>query len=154
MLDGANLAVKEINAVGGINGKMLKLAPQDDKSDPKEAANIATKFTSDDRIIGVIGNYNSSCALAGFPIYNEAKLPMITPGTSPVITEQHGPYGFRIAVTDAFQGKFITDWMFEDGFSKPAVIFENNDYGRGLMEVVVEEVETLGGEVPINETYI
>lgn len=154
LLDGANLAVKEINAAGGINGMMLELDPQDDKSDPKEAANIATKFTSDDRIVAVVGNYNSSCALAGFPIYNEAKLPMMTPGTSPVITEQHGPYCFRIAVTDAFQGKYVTEWIFEDGFSKPAVIYENNDYGRGLMEVVVEQVKTLGGEVPVNETYM
>jgi len=154
MLDGANLAIKEINDAGGINGRMIELVPQDDKSDPKEAANIATKFTSDDKMVGVIGNYNSSCALAGIPIYNEAKLPMITVGTSPVITQQHGPYVFRLSVTDAFQGKFVTDWMFEDGFKKPAIIFENNDYGRGLMEVVEAEVKTLGGEVPIKETYM
>ena len=154
LLDGANLAVKEINEAGGINGKMLELDPQDDKSDPKEAANIATKFTSDDRILGVVGNYNSSCALAGFPIYNEAGLPMITVGTSPVITEQHGPYCFRLAVTDAFQGKYVTEWLFEDGFSKPAILYENNDYGRGLMEVVEAEVKNLGGEVAIKETYM
>jgi len=154
MLNGAKLAVKEINDAGGIDGKLIKLLPQDDKSDPKEAASIATKFTSNDSIVAVLGNYNSSCALAGFPIYNEAKLPMITVGTSPLITQQHGPYCFRLSVTDAFQGVFVTDWLVEDGFKKPAILYENNDYGRGLMEVVEAEVKKLGGEVPIKETYM
>ena len=53
MLNGAKLAVKEINASGGISGKQIELSPQDDKSDPKEAANIATKFTADSSITAV-----------------------------------------------------------------------------------------------------
>lgn len=154
LLDGAKLAVKEINDAGGINGQMVVLDPQDDKSDPKEAANIATKFTANDKVMAVIGNYNSSCALAGFPIYNESKLAMITSGTSPVITKEHGNYGWRISVTDAFQGKFVTDWAFKDGMKKPALLFENNDYGRGLAGVVETEVAALGGSIPVKETYM
>ena len=154
MKNGAELAVKEINAAGGINGKQVELVAQDDKSDPKEAANIATKFTSDDRLVAVLGNYNSSCVLAGAPIYNEAKLPIIHVGTSPVFTQEHGDYDFRISVTDAFQGKFVTEWLFDKGFKKPAILYENNDYGRGLLDTVEKEVAALGGKVAIKETYM
>jgi branched-chain amino acid transport system substrate-binding protein len=154
LLNGAKQAIEEINSAGGIDGKQLILDPQDDKSDPKEAANIANKFTSDSNVVAVIGNYNSSCALAGAPIYNEAKLPMITSGTSPVISKEHGEYVFRISVTDSFQGKYVTDWIFKDGFKKPALLYENNDYGRGLKEVVEKEVQNLGGSIPFEETYM
>ncbi|ATW27901.1 ABC transporter substrate-binding protein [Candidatus Formimonas warabiya] len=153
MQNGAQLAVNEINAAGGINGKQVELVCQDDKSDPKEAANIATKFVSDDRLVAVLGNYNSSCVLSGAPIYNEAKIPMVHVGTSPVITTEHGPYLFRISVTDAFQGEFVTKWLFEEGNKKPAILYENSDYGRGLMDTVEKQVASLGGTVADKETY-
>lgn len=152
--NGAELAIKEINAAGGIDGKMLELVAQDDKSDPKEAANIATRFTSDARLVAVLGNYNSSCALAGIPIYNEAKMPFIHVGTAPTFTTEHGEYDFRISVTDAFQGKFVVNWMFEEGFKNPAILYENNDYGRGLLETAKAEIKALGGTVAAEETYM
>lgn len=152
--NGALLAIKQINAAGGINGRQLELVSQDDKSDPKEAANIATKFASDDKLVAVIGNYNSSCVLAGAPIYNEAKIPMIHTGTSPVITKEHGPYVFRISVPDAFQGTFVTDWLISDGYKNPAILYENDDYGRGLMEVASAEIGAKGGTVAASETYM
>ena len=67
---GAQMAVDEINEAGGIDGKKLKLSIQDDKSDPKEAATIATKFVADESIIASIGYYNSSCGLSALPIIN------------------------------------------------------------------------------------
>lgn len=154
MNNGAQLAVNEINAAGGINGKQVELVCQDDKSDPKEAANIATKFVSDNKLVAILGNYNSSCVLAGAPIYNEAKIPVVHVGTSPVITTEHGPYLYRTSVTDAFQGDFVTNWLFEESYKNPAILYENNDYGRGLMETVEKHVAALGGTVAIKETYM
>jgi branched-chain amino acid transport system substrate-binding protein len=154
MLNAAKLAAEEINASGGINGKNLVINPQDDKSDPKEAANIANLFVNDESIVGVIGNYNSSCGLAGAPIFTEAGLPMIHVGTSPAFTEENYPYLFRISVTDAFQGTFVSEWMYEDGHRKVAILYENNDYGRGLNDVVTEHFTKIGGEVVRNESYM
>jgi branched-chain amino acid transport system substrate-binding protein len=147
MLDGANMAIKEINDAGGINGKKLELVPQDDKSDPKEAANIATKFTADSSIAAVLGNYNSSCDLAGAPIYDQAMVPMINYGSSPVFTTQDNPYLFRVAVTDAFQGSFVSQWMFDEGHKNVAILYENDDFGNGLKDVVSNKVAQLGGKV-------
>ncbi|MHB9094382.1 MAG: ABC transporter substrate-binding protein [Eubacteriales bacterium] len=154
MLNGAKLAAKQINDAGGINGKQIEIVPQDDKSDPKEAANIANKFTNDQGIVAVLGNYNSSCGLAGAPIYTEAKLPIVHVGTSPAFTEQNYPYAFRISVTDAFQGKFVSDWINGDKHNKVAILYENDDYGRGLKDVVTKEVTTLGGKVAASESYM
>ncbi|ATW27898.1 ABC transporter substrate-binding protein [Candidatus Formimonas warabiya] len=153
MNNGARLAVEEINDAGGINGWQVELVYADDKSDPKEAANIATKFVSDPDIVAVLGNYNSSCVLSGAPIYNEARIPVVHVGTSPVITAEHGPYLFRISVTDAFQGEFVTKWLFEKGYKKPAILYENSDYGYGLRETVQRQTTLLGGKVVTQETY-
>lgn len=154
MLNGAKLAAKEINDAGGINGKQIEIVSQDDKSDPKEAANIAAMFTGDTRLAGVLGNYNSSCALAGAPIYDEAKLPMIHVGTSPVFTKEKHDYLFRISVTDAFQGSFVSKWMAEEGLKNVAILFENDDYGRGLKDTVDSEFVKLGGKIAGDWSYM
>jgi len=154
MLNGAKLAAKEINDAGGINGKQIELVSQDDKSDPKEAANIAQMFTGDKRLAAVLGNYNSSCALAGAPIYDQEKLPMVHVGTSPVFTQQKNDYLFRISVTDAFQGSFVSKWMTDEGLKNPVIIWENDDYGRGLKETVSSEITKNGGKIVGDWSYM
>jgi branched-chain amino acid transport system substrate-binding protein len=154
MLNGAKLAAKEINAAGGINGKQIEIVSQDDKSDPKEAANIAQMYTGDDRIAGVLGNYNSSCGLAGAPIYDQANLPVIHVGTSPEFSKHKHNSMFRISVTDAFQGSFVSKWMADEGLKKPAIIWENDDYGRGLKETVSSETAKNGGKVAGDWSYM
>jgi branched-chain amino acid transport system substrate-binding protein len=153
MLNGANLAAKEINSAGGINGKQIELVPQDDKSDPKEAADIATKFTADSSLVAVLGNYNSSCVLAEAPILDQAQLPMIHVGTSPVFTTQDNPYLFRISMTDAFQGSFVTQWMYNEGQKDVAILYENDDYGNGLKDTVQSAMTGLGGKVAGTWSY-
>ncbi|CAA7600607.1 Leu/Ile/Val-binding protein family signature [Acididesulfobacillus acetoxydans] len=154
MLNGAKLAAKEINDAGGINGKKINIVAQDDKADPKEAANIANMFAGNKHLVAVLGNYNSSCGLAGAPVYDQAKLPMIHVGTSPVFSQQNHPYVFRISVTDAFQGSFVTQWMFDEGHKNVAIIYENDDYGRGLKDTVSSEIQKLGGKVAGTWSYM
>ncbi|MGD0622729.1 MAG: ABC transporter substrate-binding protein [Thermacetogeniaceae bacterium] len=153
MLNGAKMAAKEINAAGGINGAQIVLVPQDDKSDPKEAANIATKFTADSSIVAVLGNYNSSCVLAGAPIYDQAMLPVIHVGTSPEFSTMDNPYVFRISMTDAFQGSFVTDWLYSEGHKNVAIMYENDDYGNGLKITASNEMVKDGGKVTGTYSY-
>ncbi len=58
------LAIDEVNEKGGINGKKVVLLTGDDTGNPKEAPNVAQKFAQDDRVLAVIGHWNSSCTLA------------------------------------------------------------------------------------------
>ncbi|MDR3255447.1 MAG: ABC transporter substrate-binding protein, partial [Synergistaceae bacterium] len=122
---GAELAVELINADGGINGKKLEIVFADDKSDPKEGANIATMFASNSDIIGVSGPFNSSVMLAAAPIYNRAKLADVGWGvTSPFITTA-GDYIYRVQATDALEGDFMSKWIISEGYKKVALIYEN-----------------------------
>jgi len=152
--NGAQLAAKIINENGGIDGKQIKLVFEDDRSDPKEAANIANKLVNDSKVLAVIGHYNSSCTLAGAPIYNEAGLVELSAGsTSPAVSDA-GPYTFRVIVTDAFQGTFVARWMVEDeGLNNVAILYENDDYGAGLRDVISTNVEELGGTIVAVESY-
>lgn len=121
---GAKFAVEEINAAGGINGKMVELVIMDDRADPKEAANIANRYASDPEILAVIGHANSSCTLAGAPIYNNAELLHITTSSSaPAITEA-GPYTFRLWNSDAYTARFNVEAMVKAGYKKIAIIYQ------------------------------
>lgn len=151
---GVELAADYINGQGGVNGQKIELIFEDDASDPKQAANVANKLVNMPEVLAVIGHYNSSCTLAGAPIYNKTGLLQVTCGsTSPAVSDA-GPYTFRVIVTDAFQGDLASRWMVkDDGKKKIAIMYENDDYGAGLKDVIATKVKEYGGEVVGIETY-
>lgn len=155
MKKGAQLAIDLANKAGGINGKKLEIAFEDDKSDPKEAASIANKFASDKSILAVLGHYNSSCTLAGAPIYNKAELVEISGGSSSPAVSAAGPYTFRTITTDAVQGKYLMEWAAKDeGYKSIAVIYENTDYGQGFLKIAEEQATALGVSIVAKEAYV
>ncbi|HHY94602.1 MAG TPA: ABC transporter substrate-binding protein [Firmicutes bacterium] len=151
--NGATLAAEHINAKGGVKGKKIELVFEDDRSDPKEAANVANKLVNDKKILAVIGHYNSSCTLAGAPIYNKAGLVEISCGSTSPAVSNAGPYTFRVIVTDAFQGDVASKWMIDEGYKRIAILYENDDYGAGLKDVVSTKVKEYGGEIVGVESY-
>lgn len=132
---GALLAIEEANATGGINGRMIKLLPLDDRGDPKEAANVASRLASEKNVMAVIGHTNSSCTLAGAPIYNRNRLVQITCSSSSPKISNAGKYTFRVWNSDVYTIAFNMKQILDKGFKKVAIIYENNDYGRGGFEV-------------------
>ena len=78
----AQLAADEVNAKGGIKGKKVVIRVEDNKGDPKEAATVAEKFASDDKVLAVVGHYTSSACFAAIPIYTRARLATISPSAS------------------------------------------------------------------------
>ncbi|MHB1405870.1 MAG: ABC transporter substrate-binding protein [Desulfitobacteriaceae bacterium] len=147
------LATEQINKAGGINGKKVELVEADDKADPKEAATIANKFVADTTILGALANYTSSTTLAGAPIYNRAGLSHIAYGsTSPAVTTA-GAYTYRDITTDAYDGEFVAKWTVDEGFKKIAILYENDDYGKGLADVYNKKVTALGASVVMQEPY-
>lgn len=153
-LRGVILAAEEINAVGGINGKEIVIVEMDDRADPKEAANVANLFASNPEILAVIGHNNSSCTLAAAPIYNKAGLPHISPDSSSPKISDCGPYTFRVRNSDAYTGAFNVEKMHEAGFKKLGILYENNDFGRGGMEVGIQTAKDLGIEAPLTEAFM
>lgn len=152
---GAELARDLINASGGLNGRKLEIIFADDKGDPKEGANIATMFTSNKDIIGVVGPFNSSVMLAAAPIYNKAGLCDIGWGVSSPMITTAGPAIFRVQFTDALGGDFVAKWMVKDeGLKNIAVVYENTDYGKGLLDVMEKSVPKYGGKVVATASYM
>jgi branched-chain amino acid transport system substrate-binding protein len=152
--NGAELAAKEINDAGGIDGKMVKIVMEDDKGEPNEAANVANKFATNKDILAVVGHFNSSATLAAAPIYNRNELVHISPASSAPNVTEAGEYTYRVITTDAFQAAYLAEWSKELGYEKVALIYEQSDFGLGLLDVYQSAAPEHGIEVVAAESYL
>jgi len=152
---GVEMKAHEINEAGGINGVMLELELQDDKGDPKEAANVAQKLGSDPDVLAVIGHFNSSCSLAGKEVYKQMRVLQLSPGSTNINVCIGSDWTFRNVYRDDYQGHFIADYIKNVlGYKKVAVFFDNDDYGRGLKDAFRERADEIGLEVVAEEAYV
>jgi len=147
--NGMDLAVGEWNAKGGVLGKQIKLSFADDKGDPAEGATVFTKLIEQDKVSAIVGTVMSKVSLAGAPICQNAKVPMISPtSTNPKVTLV-GDYIFRACFIDPFQGTVGAKFVFDDlKAKKAACLFDvGNDYTKGLSEFFKAKYTALGGQV-------
>lgn len=153
-LDAINLAVKEVNDAGGINGKQVELVTEDDEGAPTSAASIANKFADNDEILGVVHSYNSSCALAQVDTYDAAGIPNFSPvATTPQLTDS-SDYFYRTAPNDSFVGESGAKFIQEQGITKVALFYENDDYGLGIAEAFQAKCEEIGIDIVTTQTYV
>ena len=152
---GAELKVKEINTAGGINGMTLTLKFGDDAGTDKEAKLVATRFATDNQILAVVGHFNSSCSLAGKPIYKDNGIVALSPGSTNVSVAEGSDWTFRNLYRDDFQGKFIARYIQNvlTDAKTVAVLFDNDDYGRGLRDAFTAEAKVIDLEVVRSVAY-
>jgi branched-chain amino acid transport system substrate-binding protein len=152
---GVRMAIEEINAAGGIDGRPVDLKICDDKCDPYEGSMCAQRMANDKEIFAVIGHVCSSCTLAGGPIYEEAGLTAMTvSSTNPEITQKGWKHVFRTIAHDGLQGPLMAEFATEElGAANLAIMYANHDYGKGLLDATLPAVPDLGGEVVAVETY-
>ncbi len=162
---GTRFTIERINAAGGVvpkgesEARMLKLVEvADDKNDPREGASIAQRFVDNTKILAMIGPITSTVALAGAPILNKHGLVQVAIGATAPVYTQAGPYSFRVCPTDKFQGQYMARWAKDQGrWNRYAVIYVNDDYGRGLSEVFVKALKQIGlseKAIVANEAYL
>lgn len=148
------LAIDEINEKGGINGKKVAQLTGDDTGNPKEAPNVAQKFAQDDKVLAVIGHWNSSCTLAARGIYDAAGIPLLADSVNKALTDGTTPTSYRVSLTDTAQAQSLAKYAYEKmGKRKAAILYTANDFGTGLMNDFATAFEELGGEVVASETY-
>jgi branched-chain amino acid transport system substrate-binding protein len=153
--NGIKLAVEEINAAGGINGKKVKLITYDDKGDTKEAGSAVTRLITSDEVVAVLGEVASGMSLAGAPVCQENGVPMISPSsTNPRVTLV-GDMIFRVCFIDPFQGEVCAKFARENqNATKVAVLYDQAaPYSTGLAEEFVKAFEALGGTITTQQTY-
>ena len=152
---GIEIAMDEANMAGGIEGIPIRIVVEDDQSKPEEAATAVKKLINQDKVIMVLGEVASSRTLAGAPICQEAKVPIITPSsTNPKVT-QIGDYVFRVCFIDPFQGEVMAKFARNTlKVSKAAILKDiKNDYSVGLAQFFSETFTSLGGQVIAEESY-
>src|SRR5215204_1376699 len=153
--NGIKLAVKKINASGGINGRKLKIFIEDNQGRPDTSQIVVRKLINEKKVEVIIGDAASSNSLAAAPIAQEAKIPMISPAsTHPKVTEV-GDYIFRTCFIDPAQGTAMAKFAF-NGLKLRRVAFIahiNSDYSKGLEANFEAEFIKLGGKVVSKQSY-
>src|SRR5881397_593277 len=148
MQHAAELAVKEINARGGIRGRPLALRIMDDSGRPEVAIRIAQQLADNPAVVAVIGHLTSSASLAAGRVYWEARRPvvMISPSASSPDLSGVNPYMFRVCPSDLSHGTQLARYARRAlGAKRVGVIFLDDDYGRGLRLSFTAELRRLGG---------
>lgn len=139
---GAQLAVDEVNAKGGIRGRRIQLITEDDATDPTRALEVAKKLVEVDGVQVIIGTTGSAMLRAIAPYLIEKKVLIISPSVSgPVFSiEYPNSYIMRTCPSDVLQGAVIGDLVLQRGYKKVAYVIMDNAYGRGIYEEVKKKV--------------
>ena len=147
------MAVEEINAAGGVNGRMIELIVEDSKCSAQDAITAYNKLTDVDGVKIILGTSCSGAMLGAAPLAEKDGVVMFSGlATNPDIAEA-GDYIFRTSLNDAQLGVDTGNLLWEDGVRKLATISESTDYAEGVRRTTAEQFESLGGEIVGEERY-
>src|SRR5438876_8081077 len=145
--DGVKLAVKEINAAGGILGRKVEYTSNDTQSQPQVAKALAVKAIDDGAYV-VMGPVFSGSILVSMAETKRAGIPNFTGGEAAAITQQGNPYIFRTSFTQATAMPKVARYLKDALNAKTvAMIWVNNDFGKGGRDVFMKAIEPLGIKV-------
>lgn len=149
MRRGAAQAVADINAAGGVAGRMLRLELGDDACDPKQAVSVANQLAAK-KAVFVAGHYCSSSSIPASKVYSEAGILQITPGsTNPALTDAAAAAGwnnvFRTCGRDDAQGRIAGNYL-ADHFKgrNVAILDDKSAYGKGLADETRKAMNAAG----------
>ncbi|MFG1221348.1 ABC transporter substrate-binding protein [Xanthobacter autotrophicus DSM 597] len=153
VVNGAKIAADEINAKGGILGKKVELVIEDNKSNPTEAASVAEKLITSDKVPVLMGAWGSSLTLATMPKLEEYSVPMLVEtSSSGKITTSGNPFIFRISPPSAVEAEAFEPSVKKLGLKKVDFLVINNDWGRGAAVDFSKMLKANGVEVGLVET--
>jgi branched-chain amino acid transport system substrate-binding protein len=154
--NGVELAKEEINNAGGLlGGRKIKIIMEDDQSKPGQPSAAVKKLVASDGAIAILGEIASSRSLEAAPICQNAKIPMVSPGsTNPSVTEK-GDYIFRVCFIDPFQGTVMAKFALDNLHKKRIAILQDvkSDYSKGLAQFFKEYFTSHGGQIVADLSY-
>jgi branched-chain amino acid transport system substrate-binding protein len=152
---GVRLAIKEVNAAGGVKGKQITLKTYDDQGKGQEAGTAVTRLITSDHVVAVLGEVASSLSLVGGRVAQQYGVPMITPSsTNPAVT-QIGDMVFRVCFLDPFQGWVAAKFARENlKAGKAAILYDQGQaYSKGLMDAFDKAFKDMGGTITTVQAY-
>ncbi len=154
MRRGAEMAVADINAAGGINGEKLVLEIGDDACDPKQAVAVANQMASKG-VKFVAGHFCSGSSIPASKVYEEEGILQISPAsTNPKFTDEGGWNVARVCGRDDAQGAVAAAFIVKNyAGKKVAVIDDKSAYGKGLADVTRKELEAAGFPIALSESF-
>ena len=154
LLNGATMAVDDLNAAGGVLGKKLKLEVGDDACDPKQARSIAEKLAGMG-ILFVAGHFCSSSSIPASEAYAEGNVLQITPAsTNPLFTERKLWNVLRLCGRDDQQGVVAADFLVKNFKGKNiAILNDKSTYGKGLADETKKALNKAGIQEKMFESY-
>jgi branched-chain amino acid transport system substrate-binding protein len=152
---GFDLALDEIHATGGINGRKLAYSFEDSQSDPRQSVAIAQKFVSDPNIVMELGDFSSPASMAASPIYQRAGLVQFGFTNSHPDFTKGGDFMWSTSVSQADEQPLLALYAVKHlGLKKLAVLHLNTDWGRTSRDYFVRAAKDLGADVVVTEGYI
>ena len=155
MKAGAEQAVADINAAGGVLGEQLKLEIGDDACDPKQAVAVANQMAGNG-VVFMAGHFCSGSSIPASSVYAEEGIVQISPAsTNPKFTDERpGPGIFRVCGRDDQQGAVAGKFLAEKfGDKKIAIIHDKTAYGKGLADETMKYMEEAGKKADLYEAY-
>ncbi len=155
MKGGAEQAVEDINAAGGVLGQKLELFVGDDACDPKQAVAVANQ-SAGEGVVFMAGHFCSGSSIPASQVYNEEGIVQISPAsTNPKFTDERPGAGiFRVCGRDDQQGEVAAQFLFDNFKDKKiAFVHDKTAYGQGLADATKASLEALGGKAAMYEAY-
>lgn len=159
-VEGIELAIEQINAAGGINGKKIVPVKYDNKSEPETAQTLANKLITQDKVVAILGPATTGCFKAEIPVGNKNKVPVASgSATADDVTYTDAgvqEYAFRVCFSDSFQGKVMANFALNNLKARSAVIImdSSSDYGKGLAKNFRETFTAGGGTIVAEEAFV
>ena len=148
---GIELAAEEINANGGIDGANITVLYRDNEGKSDKTVSVMNALIAEDKVPVVIGAVVSENTLAVCPIAEKKKVVLISPTSTSSKLSDYKNYVFRTCPSDIYQGKALSDVIFDlkpEG-ARVAVMFVDNDYGVGLKDAFVKSYQERGEIVAV-----
>ncbi|MDX2375239.1 ABC transporter substrate-binding protein [Microbacterium sp. LRZ72] len=144
--EGFQIALEEINADGGIDGREVELDFQDSQGEAAQATTIAQRFVSDDSILAVLGDFSSATSMVASPLYQRGGLLQLgITNSHPDFTET-GDYVFSPSITQEVEARVVADAAGELG-DDIAVFYLNTDWGNTANDVLEDQIAANGDEI-------
>jgi branched-chain amino acid transport system substrate-binding protein len=140
--DGVNIAIDQLKAQGKLKNFDIKLVCEDDKGNPTAAVTSVNKLLFNDKVMAIIGHVNSTNTLATMGITQKNQTPQFAPCWSVKVTAANNPYIFRVTASDGIAATTMVNYLLSKRkMKKIAIIHENDDFGRGGMEMFSKELK-------------